>query len=320
MKRTLVSLALLAALALPGYPQAGDADRDGLTDAQEAVLGSDPMRVDTDGDGLDDFEEYVVRFTDPTRADTDEDGLDDGVDPHPTWLSYVDLNGVTTQRDRVLDDGDGLTLNQRVQVAVGNVITIDWFNRITENFSLGGADFTISFDFIDPSRQDFSDEGFYRIAPDGQSAQIRIPGSSTLVEETSPWRPNTMTISDWPYHLFSKPLEVGQTWQFNVFYHEFLPQGEDPYFAGEARLVRTERVPLSTKLGRREVEVYVVEATLAHVTFNDPFFKAFLGPDPVLRTLVHLTTDHGVIVRFTTPFFRITPSKQVGFSDFIVDH
>ena len=129
-----------------------------------------------------------------------------------------------------------------------------------------------------------------------------------------------MTISDWPYHLYSKTMEVGQTWDFNVFYHEFLPQGEDPYFASHAKVMRREMFPLQTRLGRREMEVYVVEATLSHATFNDPFFKAFLGPDPMLHTLVYFSVDHQVMLRYTTPFFRITPSKQVGFSDFIVNH
>ena len=34
-----------------------DSDDDGLTDAQEAELGTDPEGADTDGDGLDDGEE-----------------------------------------------------------------------------------------------------------------------------------------------------------------------------------------------------------------------------------------------------------------------
>lgn len=34
-----------------------DSDQDGLTDAQELALGSDPQSVDTDGDGQADLEE-----------------------------------------------------------------------------------------------------------------------------------------------------------------------------------------------------------------------------------------------------------------------
>ena len=57
-----------------------------LGDGEEVPLGTDPLRGDTDGDGLDDGDE-VDRGTNPRRADTDRDGIDDagelerGTDP-----------------------------------------------------------------------------------------------------------------------------------------------------------------------------------------------------------------------------------------------
>lgn len=53
-----------------------DSDGDGLTDAQEADLGSDPALADTDGDGLMDAEE-VELGTQLTAADSDADGYTD---------------------------------------------------------------------------------------------------------------------------------------------------------------------------------------------------------------------------------------------------
>lgn len=53
-----------------------DRDHDGLTDADEGKLGSDPSNPDTDGDGLHDGEE-VTLGTDPTQSDTDGDGFSD---------------------------------------------------------------------------------------------------------------------------------------------------------------------------------------------------------------------------------------------------
>ncbi|MFP2957252.1 Ig-like domain-containing protein [Myxococcus sp. 1LA] len=55
-----------------------DADNDGLTDAEEIALGTDPNNPDTDGDGLPDGIEVHVAGTDPLDDDTDDDGLLDG--------------------------------------------------------------------------------------------------------------------------------------------------------------------------------------------------------------------------------------------------
>ncbi|WP_240357922.1 Ig-like domain-containing protein [Myxococcus vastator] len=55
-----------------------DADNDGLTDAEELALGTDPNNPDTDGDGLPDGIEVQVAGTDPLDDDTDDDGLLDG--------------------------------------------------------------------------------------------------------------------------------------------------------------------------------------------------------------------------------------------------
>jgi len=49
-----------------GESASPDSDGDGLTDAEEEELGSDPNEADTDGDGWDDLEE-VEGNTDPTK-------------------------------------------------------------------------------------------------------------------------------------------------------------------------------------------------------------------------------------------------------------
>ena len=53
-----------------------DSDEDGLTDDEEASLGTDPNNADSDGDGLADGTE-VTLGTDPTLSDTDGDGFID---------------------------------------------------------------------------------------------------------------------------------------------------------------------------------------------------------------------------------------------------
>lgn len=53
-----------------------DPDGDGLTNDEEAELGTDPQLADTDGDGLTDLQERG--YTDPLNPDTDGDGYSDG--------------------------------------------------------------------------------------------------------------------------------------------------------------------------------------------------------------------------------------------------
>lgn len=57
-----------------------DKDRDGLTDDEEAKLGTNPVLADTDGDGLSDYDEVKVYKTNPLKPDTDGDGSTDGVE------------------------------------------------------------------------------------------------------------------------------------------------------------------------------------------------------------------------------------------------
>jgi hypothetical protein len=55
-----------------------DTDRDGLSDEEEKLLGTNINEPDTDGDGLYDREEVKVYKTNPLNPDTDGDGFVDG--------------------------------------------------------------------------------------------------------------------------------------------------------------------------------------------------------------------------------------------------
>ncbi len=83
-----------------------DTDGDGLTDEEEADLGTDPNKADTDGDNLKDGAEVDVHGTDPTKADTDGGGVNDGVEvAHGT----DPLDGTDDVPPPADTDGDGLT-------------------------------------------------------------------------------------------------------------------------------------------------------------------------------------------------------------------
>ncbi|HEX3130768.1 MAG TPA: carboxypeptidase regulatory-like domain-containing protein [Thermoanaerobaculia bacterium] len=89
--------------ALGTDPLSRDTDGDGLPDKYEVDQGLDPLdpsdgQVDTDGDGLNDGEEFALG-TDPTRVDTDGDGYSDdyeaghGLDPLDPTDGHADADG-----------------------------------------------------------------------------------------------------------------------------------------------------------------------------------------------------------------------------------
>ncbi len=55
-----------------------DKDLDGLTAEEEKKFGTDPLKSDTDSDGLLDNDEIKIYKTNPLKADTDGDGKSDG--------------------------------------------------------------------------------------------------------------------------------------------------------------------------------------------------------------------------------------------------
>ncbi|MCB9792796.1 MAG: hypothetical protein H6741_08700 [Alphaproteobacteria bacterium] len=71
-----VLTASLLLMAATGCAKFVDSDGDGLTNAEEAELGTDPELADTDGDGLSDLDEDLGG-SDPLVVDTDGDGLTD---------------------------------------------------------------------------------------------------------------------------------------------------------------------------------------------------------------------------------------------------
>lgn len=85
-------------------PIVKDRDFDGLTNAEEEKLGTDPDNPDSDGDGLKDNEEAMTYHTNPMKADTDGDGLTDNLEVLKYRTSPLEMD---TDGDR-LSDGEEL--------------------------------------------------------------------------------------------------------------------------------------------------------------------------------------------------------------------
>lgn len=90
-----------------------DDDNDGLSDAEEAQLGTDPLTSDTDTDGLTDGDENGIHGTDPLLLDTDNDGAGDGLE------IAAGTNALDIASFPVLSDGD---LNDDGNVDVRDVL------------------------------------------------------------------------------------------------------------------------------------------------------------------------------------------------------
>ncbi|MFN8375280.1 MAG: protein kinase [Anaerolineae bacterium] len=81
-----------------------DVDGDGLTLAEERILGTTPEDADTDADGLTDWQETRQFGTNPKARDTDNDTLADGVEINNPCLSPLNPD---TDGDGIRDNADG---------------------------------------------------------------------------------------------------------------------------------------------------------------------------------------------------------------------
>ncbi|MDA0242615.1 MAG: protein kinase [Chloroflexi bacterium] len=91
-----------------------DRDQDGLPNAEELALGTDPDNPDSDGDGLDDGYEGRIPCLNPLEADVDGDGILDGEDDDPCTAALspyqaqiTDIRLVRIQSAPTGDDGYG---------------------------------------------------------------------------------------------------------------------------------------------------------------------------------------------------------------------
>jgi outer membrane protein OmpA-like peptidoglycan-associated protein len=147
----------------PSYSVSGgpkDSDGDGLTDAEEAQLGTDPYDKDTDKDGLTDYDEVKVYHTDPLNPDSDYDGLKDG----PEVFSYK-----TNPLDADTDKGG---------VADGHEVIEDGTNPLNPNDDLIKFELNIQFDY---DRAVIKPEYFRDLDVVGKTMQ-RNPGSTARIE------------------------------------------------------------------------------------------------------------------------------------------
>jgi hypothetical protein len=166
--------AILNVIYVPAAPPPVDVDSDGdgLSDAQEVELGTDPANPDTDEDGLFDGAE-VTAGTGPTLYDSDGDGFGDnaevanGSDPNdpasvPPGEPTVDTDGdlltdaqeaeLGTNPELADSDGDGLSDFAEVGFEPGSATGTDPLLTDTDGDGVGdGAEVANGTDPTDPT-------------------------------------------------------------------------------------------------------------------------------------------------------------------------
>ena len=92
-----------------------DLDGDNLTNMEELVLLTNPNWADSDGDGLNDFDENNTYSTNPLLADTDGDGLSDKVE----ITTIYDAENNNSKTDPLVFDTDGDGWSDGAEVTFG---------------------------------------------------------------------------------------------------------------------------------------------------------------------------------------------------------
>jgi hypothetical protein len=125
------------------YPT--DSDRDGLWNSVEMSIGTDPFKVDSDEDGLSDWEDKIKWGLDPLDDDSDNDGVGDG--------------------DEVLapdSDGDGLIdgVETNTGVFISKLNTGTDPNKVDSDGDGLGDSFEVTKLGTDPNKEDSDNDGF----------------------------------------------------------------------------------------------------------------------------------------------------------------
>ncbi len=162
---------------------ANDPDNDGLTNLEEFQMLTNPVKSDTDDDGINDGDEVNTHFTNPLRPDTDYDGLTDG------WEVAHGYDPLDPADGSIDTDGDGIGNGDE-----SSVYNTDYLDPDTDNDGLTDGQEVYGFyiptitgkRYTDPNDADTDNDGL----TDGEEkAGFTIAGIG--VRYTDPTNPDT---------------------------------------------------------------------------------------------------------------------------------
>jgi hypothetical protein len=142
-----------------------DSDGDGLVDAQEAALGTNPRVVDTDGDGLTDlFEVRAKGGYDPTAKNVYQLGPDGGADLDGDTLTTFEELQLGTKPDSADTDRDGVPDDLELAAGSDPVIADDTADPDGDRVTSAKEIFEHT-DFATAEDADLRAQAAYRWAP-----------------------------------------------------------------------------------------------------------------------------------------------------------
>jgi hypothetical protein len=208
-----------------------DYDGDGLTNQQEAEIGTNPLVADTDQDGLSDLQEVVgipcgpgIRVeTDPTNPDSNGDGLRDGDEfghGECTVKSYNGLDGQIPNAWNPDNDGDGVPDGLDLSPFSASPLLAD---------EEPGPDLTFESLDQDPGDAVVPYPFYVELQVRMPAVSLADPGGQAVTANPMQWAYKTLT---WPFDL-SGPIGASHGWGA-------LLSGltdKDVYSTGELRLV-----------------------------------------------------------------------------------
>ena len=115
----------LAQLVVPVFAADEDSDGDGLSNAEEQALGTDPASPDTDGDGIPDAGEVRIG-TNPAVADANADPDGDGLLNIEEWQHGTNPHLADTDGDGISDGDEGVGF-------FSDPLSIDFDGRVATN-------------------------------------------------------------------------------------------------------------------------------------------------------------------------------------------
>lgn len=136
----------------------GDLDGEGLTNYEEYVLGTNPANNDTDSDNLTDFEEVITYLTDPLDEDTDDDLLTDYYEIVFDPFDDLYLTNNTYQTNPLLADTDSDFLSDLFELNVS--LTNPIVNDTDADQMLDGYEWEYGLDpFTNDAAEDYDSDG-----------------------------------------------------------------------------------------------------------------------------------------------------------------